>query len=247
MCIRDRYNDRAISYRVHQGFKHEIVSLSAGVQQMVRSDIGSSGVMFTLDTESGFKDVVFITSAYGLGETVVQGSVNPDEFYVHKPTLNSDRPAILSRKLGSKSIKMSYEDAKSNISVQTVSVEKKQRLQFSLNDAQIEQLAQYAMTIELHYGRAMDIEWALDGNDGKLYIVQARPETVKSRQNNTQKIERYQLQETSNILIEGRAIGQKIGTGKARVIQDLSEMNQVKKGDVLVTDCLLYTSDAADE
>ena len=230
------YNDRAISYRVHQGFKHEIVSLSAGVQQMVRSDIGSSGVMFTLDTESGFKDVVFITSAYGLGETVVQGSVNPDEFYVHKPTLNSDRPAILSRKLGSKSIKMIYADAKSNISVQTVSVEKKQRLQFSLNDAQIEQLAQYAMAIELHYGRAMDIEWALDGNDNKLYIVQARPETVKSRQNNTQKIERYQLQETSNILIEGRAIGQKIGTGKARVIQDLSEMNQVKKGDVLVTD-----------
>ena len=230
------YNDRAISYRVHQGFKHEIVSLSAGVQQMVRSDIGSSGVIFTLDTESGFKDVVFITSAYGLGETVVQGSVNPDEFYVHKPTLNSDRPAILSRKLGSKSIKMIYADAKSNISVQTVSVEKKQRLKFSLNDPQIEQLAQYAMAIELHYGRAMDIEWALDGNDNKLYIVQARPETVKSRQNNTQKIERDQLQETSNILIEGRAKGQKIGTGKARVIQDLSEMNQGKKGDVLVTD-----------
>ena len=220
---------------MHQGFKHEIVSLSAGVQQMVRSDIGSSGVMFTLDTESGFNDVVFITSAYGLGETVVQGSVNPDEFYVHKPTLNSDRPAILSRKLGSKSIKMIYADAKSNISVQTVSVEKKHRLQFSLNDAQIEQLAQYAMTIELHYGRAMDIEWALDGVDGKIYIVQARPETVKSRQS-SQNIERYKLLETSNIIVEGRAIGQKIGTGKTKIINDLSEMDSVNEGDILVTD-----------
>ena len=229
------YNDRAISYRVHQGFEHEMVSLSAGVQQMVRSDIGASGVMFTLDTESGFDDVVFITSAYGLGETVVQGSVNPDEFYVHKPTLKSGKPAILSRSLGSKSIKMIYSDAKSSSPVTTTEVGAQERLKFSLNDAQIEELAEYAMKIEAHYGRAMDIEWALDGSDGKIYIVQARPETVKSRQS-SQKIERYKLLETSEILIEGRAIGQKIGTGKIRVINSLSEMNLVSKGDVLVTD-----------
>ena len=229
------YNDRAISYRVHQGFEHDMVSLSAGVQQMVRSDIGSSGVMFTIDTESGFSDVVFITSSYGLGETVVQGSVNPDEFYVHKPTLKSGKPAILSRKLGSKSIKMIYADAHSNSSVNTISVEKKEQLAFSLDDFQIEQLAMYAMKIESHYGRVMDIEWALDGIDGNLYIVQARPETVKSRQN-SQQIERYTLIETSDVIIEGRAIGQKIGTGKARIIKDLSEMNLVKDGDVLVTD-----------
>ena len=229
------YNDRAISYRVHQGFEHEMVSLSAGIQQMVRSDIGSSGVMFTLDTESGFNDVVFITSAFGLGETVVQGSVNPDEFYVHKPTIKAGRPGILSRSLGSKLIKMVYAEDNSSSPVATTEVELDDRLGFSLNDSQIEELAQYAMKIESHYGRAMDIEWALDGMDGKIYIVQARPETVKSRQS-SQNIERYTLLETSNILVEGRAIGQKIGTGKTKIINDLSEMDSVNKGDVLVTD-----------
>ena len=229
------YNDRAISYRVHQGFEHEMVSLSAGIQQMVRSDIGSSGVMFTLDTESGFDEVVFITSAYGLGETVVQGSVNPDEFYVHKPALKSGRPAILSRSLGSKLIKMVYAEDNSRSPVATTEVDYKDRLKFSLSDSQIEELAHYAMKIESHYGRAMDIEWALDGVDGKLYIVQARPETVKSRQS-TQNIERYQLLETSKILVEGRAIGQKIGTGKTKIINDLSEMDSVNQGDILVTD-----------
>ena len=229
------YNDRAISYRVHQGFEHEMVSLSAGIQQMVRSDIGSSGVMFTLDTESGFDEVVFITSAYGLGETVVQGSVNPDEFYVHKPALKSGRPAILSRSLGSKLIKMVYAEDNSRSPVATTEVDYKDRLKFSLSDSQIEELAQYAMKIESHYGRAMDIEWALDGVDGELYIVQARPETVKSRQS-TQNIERYQLLETSKILVEGRAIGQKIGTGKTKIINDLSEMDSVNQGDILVTD-----------
>ena len=229
------YNDRAISYRVHQGFEHEMVSLSAGIQQMVRSDIGSSGVMFTLDTESGFEDVVFITSAYGLGETVVQGSVNPDEFYVHKSTLRSGKPAILSRSLGSKSIKMVYAADNSNSPVATTEVDSEDRLRFSLSDSQIEELAHYAMKIESHYGRAMDIEWALDGVDGKIYIVQARPETVKSRQS-SQNIERYKLLETSNIIVEGRAIGQKIGTGKTKIINDLSEMDSVNEGDILVTD-----------
>ena len=229
------YNDRAISYRVHQGFEHEMVSLSAGIQQMVRSDIGSSGVMFTLDTESGFEDVVFITSAYGLGETVVQGSVNPDEFYVHKSTLRSGKPAILSRSLGSKSIKMVYAEDNSNSPVATTEVDSEDRLKFSLSDSQIEELAHYAMKIESHYGRAMDIEWALDGVDGKIYIVQARPETVKSRQS-SQNIERYKLLETSNIIVEGRAIGQKIGTGKTKIINDLSEMDSVNEGDILVTD-----------
>ena len=229
------YNDRAISYRVHQGFEHEMVSLSAGIQQMVRSDIGSSGVMFTLDTESGFEDVVFITSAYGLGETVVQGSVNPDEFYVHKSTLRSGKPAILSRSLGSKSIKMIYAEDNSNSPVATTEVDSEDRLRFSLSDSQIEELAHYAMKIESHYGRAMDIEWALDGVDGEIYIVQARPETVKSRQS-SQNIERYKLLETSNIIVEGRAIGQKIGTGKTKIINDLSEMDSVNEGDILVTD-----------
>ena len=229
------YNDRAISYRVHQGFEHEMVSLSAGIQQMVRSDIGSSGVMFTLDTESGFEDVVFITSAYGLGETVVQGSVNPDEFYVHKSTLRSGKPAILSRSLGSKSIKMIYAEDNSNSPVATTEVDSEDRFRFSLSDSQIEELAHYAMKIESHYGRAMDIEWALDGVDGKIYIVQARPETVKSRQS-SQNIERYKLLETSNIIVEGRAIGQKIGTGKTKIINDLSEMDSVNEGDILVTD-----------
>ena len=230
------YNDRAISYRVHQGFEHKTVSLSAGIQQMVRSDIGASGVMFTLDTESGFKDVVFITAAYGLGETVVQGSVNPDEFYVHKPTLSAGKHAILSRKLGSKAIKMIYAGTASSEPVEIVSVDEHDRRLFSLDDTQIQQLAHYAMTIEEHYGRPMDIEWALDGNDGELYIVQARPETVKSRQNTSQQIERYRLRDSSEVLVEGRAIGQKIGTGIVRVIKNLSEMNQVKQGDVLVTD-----------
>ena len=229
------YNDRAISYRVHQGFEHEMVSLSAGIQQMVRSDIGSSGVMFTLDTESGFNDVVFITSAYGLGETVVQGSVNPDEFYVHKPTLKSGKPAILSRRLGSKSIKMVYAEENSSSPVNTIEVNSDDRVRFSLNDSQIEELAEYAIKIENHYGRPMDIEWALDGVDGQIYIVQARPETVKSRQS-SQKIERYKLLETSKTIVEGRAIGQKIGSGKTKIINDLSEMDSVHEGDVLVTD-----------
>ena len=229
------YNDRAISYRVHQGFEHDMVSLSAGIQQMVRSDIGSSGVMFTLDTESGFDDVVFITSAYGLGETVVQGSVNPDEFYVHKSTLASGKPAILSRNLGSKSIKMIYADDNAKSPVTTTEVDSKDRMNFSLSDSQIEELAHFAMKIESHYGRAMDIEWALDGLDGKIYIVQARPETVKSRQS-SQNIERYKLLETSKIIVEGRAIGQKIGSGKTKIINDLSEMGSVNKGDILVTD-----------
>ena len=229
------YNDRAISYRVHQGFEHDMVSLSAGIQQMVRSDIGSSGVMFTLDTESGFDDVVFITSAYGLGETVVQGSVNPDEFYVHKSTLTSGKPAILSRNLGSKSIKMIYADDNAKSPVTTTEVDSKDRMKFSLSDSQIEELAHFAMKIESHYGRAMDIEWALDGLDGKIYIVQARPETVKSRQS-SQNIERYKLLETSKIIVEGRAIGQKIGSGKTKIINDLSEMGSVNKGDILVTD-----------
>ena len=229
------YNDRAISYRVHQGFEHDMVSLSAGIQQMVRSDIGSSGVMFTLDTESGFDDVVFITSAYGLGETVVQGSVNPDEFYVHKSTLASGKPAILSRNLGSKSIKMIYADDNAKSPVTSTEVDSKDRMKFSLSDSQIEELAHFAMKIESHYGRAMDIEWALDGLDGKIYIVQARPETVKSRQS-SQNIERYKLLETSKIIVEGRAIGQKIGSGKTKIINDLSEMGSVNKGDILVTD-----------
>ena len=184
------YNDRAISYRVHQGFEHEAVSLSAGVQQMVRSDMGSSGVMFTIDTETGFEDAVFITSAYGLGETVVQGAVNPDEFYVYKPSLKANLPSILSRNLGSKAIKMIYADYDSKDLVKTVSVEKEKRQLFSLNDEQIHQLAKYAIIIESHYKRPMDIEWALDGVDNKLYIVQARPETVKSQANNTQQIEK---------------------------------------------------------
>ncbi|MDB3869368.1 phosphoenolpyruvate synthase [Candidatus Thioglobus sp.] len=230
------YNDRAISYRVHQGFEHSEVSLSAGIQQMVRSDIGASGVMFTIDTESGFDETVFITSAYGLGETVVQGSVNPDEFYVHKPTLQANKLAILSRTLGSKEIKMTYahDDLKNTVTIE--SVHKDQQQQFSLNDDQIQELARYAITIEQHYQRPMDIEWALDGNNNKLYIVQARPETVKSREHNSNTIDRYKLTQKSDVLIEGRAIGQKIGHGPARVISNISEMDQVQEGDVLVTD-----------
>ncbi|WP_271408224.1 phosphoenolpyruvate synthase [Pseudomonas sp. Q1-7] len=230
------FNDRAIAYRVHQGFDHKLVALSAGVQRMVRSETGTAGVMFTLDTESGFRDVVFITAAYGLGETVVQGAVNPDEFYVHKPTLEAGRPAILRRNLGSKAIKMVYGDeAKAGKSVKTVDVERADRARFSLSDAEVTELAKQALIIEKHYGRPMDIEWAKDGDDGKLYIVQARPETVKSRASATV-MERYLLKEKGTVLVEGRAIGQRIGAGPVRVIHDVSEMDKVQPGDVLVSD-----------
>jgi len=230
------FNDRAISYRVHQGFDHKLVALSAGVQRMVRSETGTAGVMFTLDTESGFRDVVFITGAYGLGETVVQGAVNPDEFYVHKNTLEAGRPAILRRNLGSKAIKMIYGDeAKAGRSVKTVDVDKAERARFCLSDAEVSELAKQAMIIEKHYKCPMDIEWAKDGDDGKLYIVQARPETVKSR-TQANVMERYLLKETGTVLVEGRAIGQRIGAGKVRIIKDVSEMDKVQPGDVLVSD-----------
>ncbi len=230
------FNDRAIAYRVHQGFDHKLVALSAGVQRMVRSETGTAGVMFTLDTESGFRDVVFITGAYGLGETVVQGAVNPDEFYVHKNTLHAGRPAILRRNLGSKAIKMVYgEEAKAGRSVKTVEVDRAERARFCLTDAEVSELAKQAMIIEEHYQRPMDIEWAKDGDDGKLYIVQARPETVKSR-SSANVMERYLLKEKGTVLVEGRAIGQRIGAGKVRVINDVSEMDKVQPGDVLVSD-----------
>lgn len=230
------FNDRAIAYRVHQGFDHKLVALSAGVQRMVRSETGTAGVMFTLDTESGFRDVVFITGAYGLGETVVQGAVNPDEFYVHKPTLEAGRPAILRRNLGSKAIKMIYGDeAKAGRSVKVVDVDRADRARFALSDAEVTELAKQAMIIEKHYGRPMDIEWAKDGDDGKLYIVQARPETVKSRASATV-MERYLLKEKGIVLVEGRAIGQRIGAGQVKVINDVSEMDKVQPGDVLVSD-----------
>lgn len=231
------YNDRAIAYRVHHQFDHADVALSAGIQQMVRSDIACSGVMFTLDTESGFEDTVFITAAYGLGETVVQGAVNPDEFYVYKPNLNKNKPAILRRTLGSKAIKMVYtHEQQHQNSTLTVEVPQPQQQCFCLDDTQVQQLAQHALTIENHYGCPMDIEWALDGEDQCLYIVQARPETVKSRDSGSY-IERYELQQTPpSPLISGRAIGQRIGNGPAKVITDLSRMSEVKAGDVLVTD-----------
>ncbi|MEE4625643.1 phosphoenolpyruvate synthase [Pseudomonas alliivorans] len=230
------FNDRAISYRVHQGFDHKLVALSAGVQRMVRSETGTAGVMFTLDTESGFRDVVFITGAYGLGETVVQGAVNPDEFYVHKDTLAAGRPAILRRNLGSKAIKMIYgEEAKAGRSVKVIDVEPADRARFCLTDAEVSELAKQAMIIEKHYKCPMDIEWAKDGDDGKLYIVQARPETVKSRAS-ANVMERYLLKETGKVLVEGRAIGQRIGAGKVRIIKDVSEMDKVQAGDVLVSD-----------
>ncbi|MET0027959.1 MAG: phosphoenolpyruvate synthase [Candidatus Thiodiazotropha sp.] len=228
------YNDRAISYRVHQGFAHEEVALSAGIQRMVRSDIGSAGVMFTLDTESGFKDAVFITSSYGLGETVVQGAVNPDEFYVHKGNVEAGRPAILRRNLGSKMIKMIYGKA-DEPRVVTVDVDKGDRQRFSLTSEQVESLAQMAITIEKHYGRPMDIEWGLDGNDGQLYILQARPETVESRVDSAT-VERFQLEERGKVLAQGRAIGQRIGSGVAKIIHNASEMAKVEAGDVLITD-----------
>ena len=229
------FNDRAISYRVHQGFEHSGVALSAGIQRMVRSDISASGVMFTLDTESGFRDAAFITSSYGLGEMVVQGAVNPDEFYVHKPTLEAGRPAVLRRNLGSKMIKMVYNDeAGAKEPVKIIDTEPATRLQYSLTDAEVEKLTEIAITIEKHYQRPMDIEWAKDGLDGQLYIVQARPETVQSRAG--KEVERYSLNQTSKVLVEGRSIGQKIGAGPARVISSIAQMDQVQEGDVLVTD-----------
>jgi pyruvate,water dikinase len=229
------YNDRAISYRVHQNFEHDRVALSAGIQRMVRSDIGASGVMFTLDTESGYRDAVFITGSYGLGETVVQGAVNPDEFYVYKPGLAQNRPAILRRTLGSKAIKMVYTDKTvHDETIHTVPVDDDERNRFCITDEQVEELARQAVIIEQHYGRPMDIEWALDGEDGKLYIVQARPETVESRNESTT-TERYELKQTGNILAQGRAIGQRVGAGKIRLVSDASEMDKVQPGDILVT------------
>lgn len=230
------FNDRAISYRVHQGFEHSEVALSAGIQKMIRSDIASSGVMFTIDTESGFPDVVFITGAYGLGETVVQGAVNPDEFYVHKPTLRAGKHAIVRKNIGGKAIKMIYtDDTGHGKSVETVEVDMQQRKQYCITNDEVQELAKQAMIIEEHYQRPMDIEWAKDGADGKLYIVQARPETVRSRDDG-RVIERYVLEKTSEVIATGRAIGQKIGKGAARLINDLSEMSKVQQGDVLVTD-----------
>jgi len=231
------YNDRAISYRVHKGFTHAEVALSAGVQRMVRSDLGAAGVMFTLDTESGFKDVVFITSSYGLGETVVQGAVNPDEFYVHKPMLEQGKLPIIRRNIGSKMIKMEFTgEAKAGLSVKTVDVPVELRNRYSLNDVEIVELAKYATIIEKHYQRPMDIEWGKDGRDGKLYILQARPETVKSQQKASDAQQRFKLKGSSNVLAVGRAIGQKIGAGPVRVIRDASEMERVQPGDVLVAD-----------
>lgn len=231
------YNDRAISYRVHKGFTHAEVALSAGIQRMVRSDKGSAGVMFTIDTESGFSDVVFITSSYGLGETVVQGAVNPDEFYVFKPTLADGHYPIVSRRIGSKLIKMEFDENRSNgHAVRTVDVPVVERNRFSLSDAEVIELAHYAVIIEKHYQRPMDIEWGRDGIDGKLYILQARPETVKSQQSQHDVQLRYRLKATGDVLVTGRAIGQKIGAGPVRIVADVSEMDKVQAGDVLVTD-----------
>jgi pyruvate,water dikinase len=229
------YNDRAISYRAHHGFDHGEVALSAAVQQMVRSDLGSSGVMFTLDTESGFRDVVFITSSYGLGELLVQGAVNPDEFYVHKPMLEKGRPAIVRRGLGSKLHKMVFgKSDKAGKSTRVVDVDEVERSVFSLKDTEILELARHAVAIEKHYGRPMDIEWAKDGADGCIYVLQARPETVKSRSRDVE--ERFALKGSSRVLVSGRAIGHKIGSGTVRIVPDASQMSRVKKGDVLVTD-----------
>ncbi len=228
------YNDRAIAYRVHKGFAHEHVALSAGVQRMVRSDTGSSGVMFTIDTESGFKDVVFVTSSYGLGETVVQGAVNPDEFYVHKPMLAAGKKPLIRRAIGSKLIKMIFTAAGEAGRVKTVDVPTTERNRYSISDDDVVELAKYAVIIEQHYGRPMDIEWGKDGRDGKLYILQARPETVKSQA--SARDLKYRLKGQSTVLASGRAIGQKIGTGPVRVIHDPSEMERVSPGDVLVAD-----------
>ncbi|MFO7786447.1 MAG: phosphoenolpyruvate synthase [Halospina sp.] len=230
------FNDRAISYRVHHGFDHNKVALSAGIQRMVRSETGSSGVMFTLDTESGFQEVVFITASYGLGETVVQGAVNPDEFYVHKPTFEAGRPAVLRRNLGSKAIKMVYAgDGEMGRSVETVKVDAADRNRFCLSDEDVTELTRQALTIEKHYGRPMDIEWAKDGDTGKLFIVQARPETVRSRKG-LHTMERYLLKEKGTVLVEGRSIGHRIGAGPARIVTSINEMDRVQEGDVLVTD-----------
>jgi len=231
------YNDRAIAYRVHKGFSHAEVSISAGVQKMVRSDLGAAGVMFTMDTESGFRDVVFITSSYGLGEMVVQGAVNPDEFYVSKPVLAAGKPAILRRSLGTKAIKMVFDTAaQAGKSVKEIDVAQADRDRFSLTDAQVEELARYAVSIEKHYERPMDIEWGLDGEDGKLYILQARPETVKSQEKRRDTLTRYRLGKRGEVLASGRAIGSKIGQGRVRVIMNVSEIGRVQDGDVLVTD-----------
>jgi pyruvate, water dikinase len=227
------FNDRAISYRVHHGFEHAEVALSAGIQRMARSDLGSSGVMFTMDTESGFNDVVFITASYGLGETVVQGAVNPDEFYVYKPALNQGKSPIVRRNLGSKAIMMVYGEGGGR-AVQTIDVHAEARNRFCINDADVLELAKQALVIEKHYKRPMDIEWAKDGHDGKIYILQARPETVKSRR--SQNIERYELKTRGPVIAEGRSIGQKIGAGTAKVVKDLHEMSRIQPGDVLVTD-----------
>ena len=233
------YNDRAISYRVHKGFAHADVALSAGVQRMVRSDLGAAGVMFTIDTESGFEDVVFITSSYGLGETVVQGAVNPDEYYVHKPMLHAGKRAVIRRNLGSKLIQMVFASAEekkaSGRLVKTMDVPTELRNRYSLTDADVEQLAHYALVIEKHYGRPMDIEWGKDGTDGQLYILQARPETVKSQMKG-QAEQRFKLKGRGTVLAEGRAIGQKIGAGPVRLVHSISEMDKVQAGDVLVTD-----------
>ncbi|WP_271678752.1 phosphoenolpyruvate synthase [Thermomonas mangrovi] len=228
------YNDRAIAYRVHHGFAHEDVFLSAGVQLMVRSDVGASGVLFTLDTESGFRDVVFVTASYGLGEMVVQGAVNPDEFYVYKPTLKAGKPAILRRSLGSKQLRMVYSDVPGE-RVRTEETPAELRARFSISDADVQELSKQALVIEQHYGRPMDIEWGKDGHTGKLYILQARPETVKSRAHATQ-IERYTLQQRGEVLSEGRAIGHKVGSGTARVVRSLADMERVQPGDVLIAD-----------
>jgi len=229
------FNDRAIAYRVHQGFDHSLVALSVGVQYMVRSDLGSAGVIFTLDTETGFRDAVFITASYGLGETVVQGAVNPDEFYVYKPALKSGAHPILRKNLGSKAIKMIFsENPQPGKTVDTVDVDEAESLRFSLSDEDIVELAKTAVTIEEHYGRPMDIEWGKDGSDGRLYILQARPETVQSRSGNT--IDRFTLKARSNVITTGRSIGHKIGQGTAKVINSAKEMNRIQPGDVLVSD-----------
>lgn len=230
------FNDRAIAYRVHQGFKHSEVAISAGIQRMVRSDQGASGVMFTIDTESGFEDVILINASYGLGEMVVQGAVNPDEFYVYKPALKAGKPAIVRRNLGSKQLKMVYSDEQQGLdSVRTIAVAETESLKFSLSDSDVEQLARLAVIIEQHYGRPMDIEWGKDGIDGNLYILQARPETVKSRETK-QVLERYVLKKRGEVIVEGRSIGQLIGQGSARVIREVGRMGEVVKGEVLIAD-----------
>jgi pyruvate,water dikinase len=230
------YNDRAIAYRVHKGFAHANVALSAGIQRMVRSDLGAAGVMFTIDTESGFDQVVFITSAYGLGETVVQGSVNPDEFYVYKPNVAAGRPAILRKERGTKEHKMIFSDGAAGPPVVTVDVPAAEQRLFSITYAEAAELAGYALIIERHYGRAMDVEWGRDGVDGKIYILQARPETVKSQESDAQQMRRYRLDAPTKVLASGRAIGQKIAQGPVRLIASVAEMDRVNPGDVLVTD-----------